>query len=48
MNVSQSAGMAVVVLVVVAVDLPVGWLVPLATLCGGLATFAVTMWMQTR
>jgi hypothetical protein len=48
MRLPQVAGMLVTIGVVVGVDLRVDWLVPLAMLCGGLATYAVTMWEQTR
>ncbi len=48
MGLAQSAGMLVTIAVVIGVDLPVDWLVPLAMICGGLAIFAVRMWEQTR
>lgn len=48
MGLAQSAGMLVTIAVVIGVDLPVDWLVPLAMICGGLAIFAVRMWQQTR
>ena len=44
----QVAGMIVMIGVVVAVDMRVDWLVPLAMLAGGGATFFVTMWEHTR
>ena len=48
MKVPQIAGMTVTVLVVAGVDLRVDWLVPLAMLCGGLATYFVSMWLHLR
>ena len=41
MRAPQLAGFGVTVAVVIGIDLPVGWLVFVATLCGGAATFAV-------
>lgn len=48
MNIAQVAGMVVTIAVVVGVDLRLDWLVPLAMLCGGAATFFVGLWQQTR
>ena len=48
MNLPQTAGMAVVVLVVAAFDLPVGWLMPLAIFCGAITNLVVAMWVQAR
>lgn len=48
MNIAQVAGMVVTIAVVVGVDLRLDWLVPLAMLCGGAATFFVSLWQQTR
>lgn len=48
MGLPQALGMAVTIAVVVGVDLRVDWLVPLAMLCGGLATCCVSYWEQTR
>lgn len=39
MQMPQFAGLGVTALVVFAVDLPIDWLVVLATICGGLTTF---------
>ncbi|MCE9524201.1 MAG: hypothetical protein K8S25_17420 [Alphaproteobacteria bacterium] len=43
MQTPQFAGLGVTVLVVFAVDLPIDWLVLLATMCGGLTTFVFTL-----
>lgn len=48
MRLPQVAGMLVTIGVVVVVDMRVDWLVPVAMLAGGCATFVVTMWEQTR
>jgi hypothetical protein len=41
MRAPQLAGFGVTVAAVIGLDLPVGWLVFIAMLCGGAATFAV-------
>jgi len=48
MRVPQLAGFAVTIAVVAGVDLPIDWLVVVAMLCGGLATFAVSYAMRSR
>jgi hypothetical protein len=44
MSFSQSAGMMVTIAVVLGVDMPLEWLVPLAMCCGGLAIYCVSLW----
>lgn len=44
----QFIGMGVTALVVIGVDLPIDWLVPLAMLAGGVATFLVTLMQSAR
>ena len=48
MRVPQLAGFAVTIAVVAMADLPIDWLVFVAILCGGLATFAVSYAMRPR
>ncbi len=40
--------MAVMIAVVAGVDIPVDWLVPLASLCGGVAVYVVSFWEQSK
>ncbi len=47
MSLRQSAGMIVVIAVVIGVDLRLEWLVPLAMCCGGLAVYMFSLW-ETR
>lgn len=42
MSRGQIAGMIVVIAVIAGVDMRIDWLVPLAMLCGGLATYVVS------
>jgi hypothetical protein len=44
MSLRQSAGMLVVIAVVIGVDMRLEWLVPLAMCCGGLAVYVVSLW----
>jgi len=48
MQAPQLAGFAVTVAVVLGVDLPIDWLVFVATLAGGLAMFAVAHVLNSR
>ena len=48
MQAPQLAGYAVTIAVVAGVDLPIDWLVVVAMLCGGLATFVVSYAMRSR
>jgi len=48
MRLPQVAGMIVTIAVVVMVDMRVDWLVPLAMLSGGVATYAASLWEHTR
>lgn len=48
MRTPQFVGLGVTTLVMVGVDLPIDWLCPLAMLCGGLATFAVSLFAAPR
>lgn len=48
MKLAQSAGMAVTIAMVVALDIRIDWLVPLAMLGGGVTVFFVSLWEQTR
>ena len=48
MSLRQSAGMIVVIAVVLGVDMRLEWLVPLAMCCGGLAVYAVSLWQGLR
>jgi hypothetical protein len=48
MRAPQAAGFAVTIAVVMAIDLPVGWLIFVAMLSGGLATFAIEYWLRIR
>ena len=48
MQAPQVAGFAVTVAVVMAIDLPLDWLVVVATLSGGLATFAIDYLLRWR
>ena len=43
MRLPQLAGLSVTTAVVFGVDLPIDWLVLLATICGGLTIFAVRL-----
>lgn len=42
MSRGQIAGMLVVIAVIAGVDMRIDWLVPLAMMCGGLATYLVS------
>lgn len=44
----QIAGFATTIAVVMAVDLPLDWLVTVAMLSGGFATLAVDYFLRTR
>ena len=44
MSLRQSAGMIVVIAVVIGVDMRLEWLVPFAMCCGGLAVYVVSLW----
>lgn len=44
----QIAGFATTIAVVMAVDLPIDWLIVVAMLSGGVATFAVDYLLRTR
>lgn len=48
MQLPQLAGFGVTTLVAVGIDLPVDWLVLVATSCGGLAMFAVACALGPR
>jgi hypothetical protein len=48
MQAPQIAGFATTIAVVMAVDLPLDWLIAVAMLSGGLATFAVTYFLHRR
>jgi hypothetical protein len=48
MQAPQLAGFGVTIAVVIAADLPLAWLIPVAMLCGGLATFAVDYFLRSR
>jgi hypothetical protein len=42
MSRGQIAGMIVVIAVIAGVDMRIDWLVPLAMMCGGVATYVVS------
>jgi ABC-type Fe3+-siderophore transport system permease subunit len=44
----QFVGLGVTALVVVGVDLRIDWLMPLAVLAGGVATYAASLLSRTR
>jgi hypothetical protein len=48
MSLAQSAGMVVTIAMVVALDMRVDWLVPLAMLCGGVTVYFVSLWERLR
>jgi len=48
MRTPQFVGLGVATVVTLGVDLPLDWLIPLAILCGGLATYAATFVMNDR
>ena len=48
MSLRQSAGMMVTILVVAGLDLRLDLLIPLAMVIGGLATYLVSIWEETR
>jgi hypothetical protein len=48
MSLRQSAGMMVTILVVAGLDLRLDLLIPLAMVSGGLATYLVSIWEETR
>ena len=48
MSLAQSAGMVVTIGMVVGLDLRVDWLVPLATLCGGVTVYFVSLWQRLQ
>lgn len=48
MRTPQFVGLGVAAVVTLSVDLPLDWLIPLAILCGGVATYAATFVMGER